>query len=44
MTFVHPTETLARGVARETELVAAQAIADVFVHLVLRDPGPRSLD
>jgi dihydropyrimidinase len=44
MTFVDPTETLARGVARETELVAAQAIADVFVHLVLSHPGPSALD
>jgi dihydropyrimidinase len=42
MTFVHPHEPLLRGLEREREYVAAEAIADVFVHTVLSHPHAES--
>lgn len=44
MTFLGPGETPLAGLAREGAVVRTQAIADVFLHPVLSEPTPQTLD
>ncbi|MDP9367010.1 MAG: amidohydrolase family protein, partial [Chloroflexota bacterium] len=44
MTFLGPGETPLAGLERDAALVHEQAIADVFLHPVIGEPTPRTLD
>ena len=44
MAFVYPQDQLMDGPKRERQLIASQALADVFVHTVLMYPNPSSLE
>jgi len=44
MTFVAPGESLLDAVARESDMASRAAIADVFLHPVLREPDAGALD
>ncbi len=44
MTFLGPGETPLAGLARDAALVREQAIADLFLHPVIAEPTPQTLD